>query len=197
MALPPALSAEARERLTSVLLPGERLRWAGQPRPSSQWASFGIWLFAIPWTAFALFWESLALIPLLGSLRGESADLPAGFSIVFPLFGLPFVIVGLCMMAVPFVAIGKAGKTVHAVTDRRLLTVTDGRSLKVESAFIDRIGPVERTSRSDGSGSIRIQTLSRIDSDGDRVTERLTWTGIPDVLTVERLILEAQASPSA
>lgn len=186
------ISAEATQELAKVLLPGECVQWAGQPRPKSQRASFGIWLFAVPWTAFALFWESLALIPLTQSLKGVALGIPTGFGIVFPLFGVPFIVIGLAMLAAPFLAMHKASRTVHAVTDRRLLTVVTGRATKVESAFIDRIGPVERVSGEDGWGTIRVQTMSRIDSDGDRQTERLQWIGIPDVVIVERLILEAQ-----
>lgn len=194
MPLPPALRPDRKRQLDGALIPGERVRWSGQPRGRSQWASFGIYLFAIPWTAFSLFWERMALIPLLASLGGDDISrIPAGFSIVFPLFGLPFVVIGLGMMAAPFLTIAKTRRTVHAVTDRRLLSIVDGRKLEVKSAFLDRIGPVERSSGRDGWGTLKVQTMSRTDSDGDRRTERLEWIGIPDVVRVERMILEAQA----
>lgn len=190
-------SAQAAQSITDTLLPGEQVRWAGRPRRAAQWRAFAIWLFAVPWTAFALFWENTALLVFFAAPDGQDAGFPPGFGIVFPLFGLPFVLVGLAMLASPFRSLSKASHTVHAVTDRRLLTVVTGRTREVKSAFVDRIGPVERVSGKDGWGSIRVQTLSRIDSDGDRYTEQLAWIGIPDVAHVERLILEAQPGPAA
>lgn len=193
MTMPPSLAVDDRAVLATALTPGERVRWAGRPRASGMLGSFGIYLFAIPWTAFALFWETMALMPILGS---SQTTMPAlmkyGFGIVFPLFGIPFVVIGFGMLAAPFWGMARAKRTIHAVTDRRLLTIVRGRKTDVKSAFIDRIGPVERRSGRDGSGTIRIQTHSRTDSEGDRTTEKIEWVGIPDAAGVERLILEAQ-----
>ena len=120
-----------------------------------------------------------------------------GFSIVFPLFGLPFVVIGFVMLSVPFWGMRKARRTQHAVTSQRLITVSTGRRTEVCSAFLDRIGPIERSEGKDGWGSIKVQTHSRIDSDGDRITERFEMTGIPDVAKVERLIVSAQRPVTA
>lgn len=188
---PPAqLSQDLRQKLQAALAPGERLLWSARPDPRKAPSGFLIWLFAIPWTAFALFWESAVLQPLVAS-GGDMAV--SGFSIVMALFGVPFVLIGLAMMALPLLGLLRLGYVVHAVTDRRLLTLRGfrGRS-RVNSVPIDGLGPIERKTRSDGWGSISIQTGSRIDSDGDRVIERFTMAGIPDVASVERLILTHQ-----
>lgn len=174
-------------------MPGERILWSARPSPSRMWPLFGIWAFAVPWTAFALFWELMALS---GWLSGEAPQggVEWGIGIVFPLFGLPFVLVGIGMLLLPFYALRKAGHTHHAVTNRRLITVSRGRRIKVHSVFLDRIGPIERSEGKDGWGSIKVQTHSRIDGEGDRITERFEMTAIPEVAKVERLILSAQNS---
>ena len=178
--------------LDRSLIAGERLLWAAQPRASRLWGGFGLYLFAIPWTAFALFWESMALIPFLMAGPDTSAAWKWGFGIVFPLFGLPFIAVGLAMLYTPIHAMRKAGRTVHALTNRRLLTLVEGSKAELKSAFVDRIGPIERSEGRDGWGSISVQTHSKLDSDGDRVTEKFEIKGIPDVARLERLIVEQQ-----
>jgi len=100
-----------------------------------------------------------------------------------------FILVGFAMLAVPIVAMLRARRTVYAVTDKRLLTLVAGRAAKISSALIDRVGPIERKSKADGRGSIKVQTHSKIDSDGDCVTQEIQWIGIADAARVERLIL--------
>ena len=52
-ALPPQL----QQRLMAELRPGEMIAWAGQPRPGRfMMKGFALWLFFVPWTAFALYW---------------------------------------------------------------------------------------------------------------------------------------------
>ena len=83
---------------------GEAIRWVGRPSARRVFTrSLAIWLFAIPWTAFSIGWEWAALG---GWLSGKPSPSSAHtlFGIVFPLFGLPFVLVGLGMMATPFLA---------------------------------------------------------------------------------------------
>lgn len=191
-----AADTEESRRLRESLMPGERILWSARPAPGRMWPLFGIWLFAIPWTAFALFWELMALS---GWLSGEAPRnlMDWGFGIVFPLFGLPFVAIGFVMLAIPLWGMRKAARTRHAVTNRRMITVSTGRRTEMLSVFLDRIGPIERSEGRDGWGSIKVQTRSRIDGDGDRITERFEMTGIPDVARVERLILSAQRADAA
>lgn len=141
---------------------------------------------------FALFWERAALTT---GLEGGGSDtaIKYTFGIFMPLFGLPFVLVGLAMLAVPLLGLfGKRPPIVHALTDRRLMTFRGGRWQRLRSVLIDRIRPVESKAGGDGWGSIAVQTHSRIDGEGDRVTQKFAMSGIPDVARVERLILEQQ-----
>lgn len=187
----PPLPQQLRLTLDGELTPGERILWAAQPRASRLWTGFGIYLFAIPWTAFSLFWEAMALSPWFAGQDPPGA-MQAGFGIVMPIFGLPFMLIGLAMMYAPIHAMRKAGDTVHALTNKRLLTLVTERKRELKSAWVDRIGPIERTQDLSGWGSIKVQTHSRIDGEGDRITERFEMVGIPGVAGLERLIVEQQ-----
>lgn len=185
--LPPALDQSLRREMVT----GERLLWSARPSASRMKAGFGIWLFAIPWTAFALFWESMAILPWFASSKTPEA-FQWTFGIVFPLFGLPFVLIGLWMLWQPVRAMRQAASTAYGLTDRRLIRLVDGPKREIASVLLDQIGPVDRSEAKDGWGNLRIQTHSRIDSDGDRQTERFEIIGVPDVARLERLILEQQ-----
>ncbi len=62
--------------------------WAGRPNPRRLFTGADVFLipFSLLWGGFAIFWETLALTSIA----------PAGGpAIFFPLFGLPFVAIGL------------------------------------------------------------------------------------------------------
>lgn len=50
------------------------------------------------------------------------------------------------------------------------------------------------TADADGYGSLRIQTGSHRDSDGDKVIERFEVMGVPNVGRLEGLLLEHKAA---
>lgn len=185
------LPLELDTALRRELGAGERILWSAQPIAGKLKAGFGIWLFAIPWTAFALFWEAAALLPW------ASSETPSGiqwsFGIVFPLFGLPFILIGLWMLWMPIKAMRNAGSTAYGLTNRRLIRMVAGSRREVASVLLDQIGPINRDESNDGTGNLRIQTHSRVDSDGDRLTEKFEVLGVPDVAKLEQLILENRA----
>jgi hypothetical protein len=162
--------------------PGEHLVWAARPEPARMArASLPILIFAIPWTAFTLF----VVVMASGITTGATNQ---GFYILFPLFGLPFVLVGLAMMSAPYWAYKKAKSTVYAVTDKRLLVISEGRSKTVHSFDPDQIGDITRRERPDGSGDIIFARIVDDETEGyrrSRVTEN-GFLAVPDVRTVER-----------
>lgn len=184
-ALPPALEQSLRRELIA----GEHLLWRGQPRGHKLTRGFGIWLFALPWTAFALMWEAFAFLPWVTATKTPDF-VQWSFGIAFPLFGLPFIAVGLWMLWTPIGAVRRAGKTAYALTERRLLRLVDAKELKVDSVLLHQIGPIDRREDAQGFGDLRIQTHSTVDSEGDRMTERFEVLGVPGVARLERLILE-------
>ena len=147
-----------------------------------------MWLFAIPWTVFALFWESMALLPWLGG-KPDGDKVPLAFAIIFPLFGLPFIAVGFWMLAMPIRTFLAARRTIFAVTERRIVKVVVGTNVEVTTLPRENLGTIERTMSADGSGTIRIVTGSHFDSDGDKVTNKFEMVGVPDVAGFERIVM--------
>ncbi len=184
---PPSLELDSI--LRRELMPGERLLWTGRPDPTRLRAAFAIWLFAVPWTAFALFWEAMAFLPWMASSH-TPLGIQWSFGIIFPLFGLPFIGVGLGMLWMPFKARRKAARTIFGLTDQRLLRVTAGTQRESASVLIGQMGPIDVTADADGYGTLRVQTGTSRDSDGDKVTERFEVVAVPDVARLESLLLE-------
>lgn len=186
--LPVLLDTALRRELAT----GERILWSAQPRASRLLSGFGIWLFAIPWLVFSLFFVGMTLLPW-----ADTSNTPNGikwsFGIFMPLFGLPFVAIGLAMFWMPVHAVKNAKRTVYALTSMRLIRLIEGRKRRMDNVMLDQFGPMKRNENADGTGDLRIETHSRIDSDGDRVTETFEVLGIPDVARLERLIIQTRA----
>lgn len=151
---PPPLPDDAQRALAAELGRWERVRWRGVRLKRVDRAGFGIYLFAIPWTAFALFWMALASGLGSGFSSGRVVDM------LFPLFGVPFVLVGLGMLAKPFLPLLRRGTTVFAVTDKRILRIDIGSTRRMRDIRPADILRVSKTVRRDGSGSIRLRTAS-------------------------------------
>ncbi|WP_217896643.1 hypothetical protein [Novosphingobium sp. B 225] len=153
--------------------------------PAQAGLVFLIWLFAIPWTAFALFWTWLAATPLR-----EGQHIGGYIEYGFPLFGLPFILIGLGMLATPFRLLLRARRVVYALTDQRVIQLYAGRSTKVQSVQIDQVGQVDAQHDPDGYGRLSIATTQFIDRNRDRRTDAFTILGVPDAARLERLLLE-------
>lgn len=187
----PPLTPVQQQALNRELGPGERVLWSAQPRGKRMLTAFGLWLFAIPWTVFALFWEAMAFLPWFAGKEAPDT-VTWGFGVLFPLFGLPFILVGLWMLWQPVSTVLAARRTVYALTSSRLIKLEHGRTRRIESVPADRIGPIERTEGHDGWGRLSVQTHSLIDSDGDRVTKSFDIVGVPAVAELERRLLALQ-----
>ena len=74
---------EAQQQLTRELASGERLLWAGKPRQGifTRRSDAFVIPFSLLWCGFAIWWEANAL----------SSNSP----LLFRLWGIPFVLVGL------------------------------------------------------------------------------------------------------
>ncbi len=169
-----------QQRVRDEIRPGEAVSWVGQPLPGLYMrAGFLLWIFFIPWTAFSLFWISAAF-------HFELPRFDSGQSL-FPLFGLPFFLVGVGGLSSPFWLRRKARSVVYAVTNQRAITIEGSRSVTVRSYFPKDIGAVERTEHGDGSGNLFLQEERFVRNNGMQ-TQKQGFFGIPDVRKVERLI---------
>src|SRR5512139_1652604 len=109
------LPQQLQQRLRAELKPGESIAWAGQPNPDRYMKSgFKLWLFFIPWTAFSLFW-------IAGASGFRMPQFNSGWSL-FPLFGLPFLLIGLGGLSSPLWLRLKARSTIYAITNRRAIS---------------------------------------------------------------------------
>ena len=169
---------------------GERVVWEQRQIARVAYPAFAIYLFAIPWTAFALFWTAIA------SAGASSMDDESGFIIwAFPLFGVPFILIGLAMLGSPFLPLLSKGKVLFAVTNQRIIKLRLGRTINVESVPAERIGMIHRNERPDGSGSLKVAVGIGRDSDGDTRTEYLNIGEVADVLTAHDLIADLGKKP--
>ena len=146
---------------------------------------FGIYFFAIPRTAFALFWTTMASWG-----ASEMQDETGFLSWAFPLFGVPFILIGLGMLSAPFLPLFNKGKVVFAVTNQRIIRLRLGRKLDVNSVPARRIGHIERNENRDGSGTLKIAISVGTDSDGDKHTEYFELGEVENVLEAHDEVAE-------
>jgi len=177
------LDPELRQIIGRELHPGETLQFSARARPGAVvLASLPMFLFAIPFTGFAVFWMVMAGI---GTMNVEQDMGPFRF---FPLFGLPFLLVGLFMLSAPLRAFLGAGRTLYAITDQRALTLRTGRSTRVISYYPRDIGNPTRTEKADGSGNLMFAEEWRRGKRG-RYAVSVGFRGVPDVREAERALL--------
>jgi hypothetical protein len=185
---------------THDLLPGERVLWSGSPKPGIriQGRDLVNLPFGCVFTGFALFWTTMAFV------MTRSAGTRGPFRIFFPLFGLPFILVGLYVIfGSVLVRAAQAKKTAYAITDRRLITVVEGGNRTVNAIDLERILSTTLYEGKDGSGSIAYSISSR---DIDRMASRtgirnlnaaLTIDGVDNVSSVYATLESARAARAA
>lgn len=174
------LPQDLADLVADEIAPGERIAWVGQPIPS-RYARRGLGtaLFGIPFTAFAFFWIAVAS-------GFKMPDFSHGFRL-FPLFGIPFVLVGLGMLSSPFWMYLKATRTVYVITDRRALTVERGlwQGVSVRSFEPERLTDLNRTQYPDGSGNLVFQRDYHVSNRGGGHFTDIGFLAIPDVKEAE------------
>ncbi len=134
--------------LQPELQPDEHVLWAGRPNAHRLFTGADVFLipFSLLWGGFAIFWETLALTSIA----------PAGGpAIFFPLFGLPFVAIGLYIIFGRFLVKRYVKqRTVYAVTDRRIIAINTGFRRTVRSLSIKRLPGLEVSTGSGRAGSV-------------------------------------------
>lgn len=129
--LPDPDEARARDAIQPELTAGERLVWAGRARRGLvfEWTDLFLIPFGLFWTAFSVLWETLAI-------WGRAPW-------YFCAFGIPFILVGLNMVAGRFlVDARRRARTFYGVTDRRVITVEQRKKRRVTSIAIVSLSEV-------------------------------------------------------
>jgi Bacterial PH domain len=190
--------SDAQQRAQSELQPGESLYWTGTADPRrAAFAALPASLFGIPFAGFALFWIN-------GAYRGTQHLAKSGDSFThafsfFPLFGVPFLLIGLGVILAPLWVYLKGLSTVYAVTNQRVMIITGGSSRSVKSCTPADIASVEHRERPDGSGDVLIRTTAQTRTNNSVSQVTLGLFGVSNVKEVARQVmnLHAQQRPAA
>lgn len=184
------ISRALEDKVTRELESGEQVLWMEQPVPRYFTAmSTSTFLFAIPWTAFAVFW-------ICGASGFKIPDFSKGGFSLFPLFGVPFVLVGLGMLSAPLWSYRKALKTVYVITDRRAITFDAGWTTTIRSYPPNRLQNIHRKERRNGTGDVILGQQIWSNSKGGHYPMDLGFLNIRDPKTVELMLRKlAEQSP--
>lgn len=171
---------------------GESVAWCGRPNPIRMMRKMmPIVLFAIPWTAFSLFWVYAA------SGFQFFPDFSEGGFAFFPLFGVPFVLIGLGMFLSPVYQYVKAFRTIYIITDKTARIVVSGRTKKVNTYSRADIETIQRTEKKDGSGDLIFKNEISFFSKGGRRVNAIGFFGIQNVRSAEQYLTRIRdSSPS-
>lgn len=177
----PSIPPKLQSIVTGELEPGERVVWSSSPKPKLfSGGTLVTFLFAIPWTGFAIFWVAGA--------AGFKIPRSLSFALLFPLFGVPFILIGIVMLLSPLFAYQNALRTAYIITDRRVIIIDGGRSRTIRSFYPDNLSDVFRREHSDGTGDVIINRNAWRDSDGDRKTQELGFFRIHNAKNAETML---------
>jgi len=129
--------------IAAELTEGEQLLWSAQPKQGFLLKPSDLFLipFSLLWGGISIFWEYQVI----------SSDAP----LLMVLFGLPFVIIGLYMIAGRFYYDAMLRqKTFYGITDQRIIMLSGIRTKQSRFISISEIENLEKIENQDGSGSI-------------------------------------------
>lgn len=148
------MNSYAEDLAREELLPEERILWAAQPLPGRLFSPADLFMipFGLFWLGFSIFWMVMA------SAGARTA--PGSMGIIFPLFGLPFVLIGLYLVFGRFIYTHYRRKsTYYAVTDKRIIIMTKRVNKTVRSEKISSFTTMDKYVRRDGTGTITFGML--------------------------------------
>ena len=186
--LPPELAA----RVGSELRDGESLVWVGQPRPDLYARASGcLVVFGMFFTAFAALWllVTFGIGLFLVGAGGNALEFAGVPFLVFGLFGLPLLLIGVGLLTVPIWNRKWARRICYLLTDQRAITwePTLFGGVTVRSFSRDGLGRITRYENADGSGSLVFHEYTVSHGEGS-TTHRRGFMHIPNVRFVEEMI---------
>jgi hypothetical protein len=189
---------DAQLRAQSELQSGESLSWTGTADPGR--AALGALpaaIFGIPFAGFALFWITQAYHATSAMSKSSHNAFTSGFQ-VFPLFGVPFLLVGVGIILAPLWAFLRGGSTVYAVTNQRVMVIAGTSTRSVKSFTPADILSVEHRERPDGSGDIVLVTNAMTRGNNNFVSPvKVALCGVPNVKQVAQQVLALHAQRTA
>jgi hypothetical protein len=185
-----------RARLVEALREETRrevVHWSGQPsRRAAFWHAFPIFAVALVGVAVFIFIpgehvaERAEYLPDgLSSVTWEEIRQPAIF---LPLFMVLPVVICCVPMMKPFWAARRAARRIHAITNKRLITIVAGRDIRVESIKLAELKHVKAWEWRNGAGELSVIR------DYENEHLNVDWEAIPDVRKLEELVLKLSPS---
>ena len=182
------LSPELRALVDDELDRDEKIVWLGRPDPTAAGRGYlPLQLFAIPWTAFSIFW--------IGMASGwKVPDFKQGPDF-FPLFGLPFLLIGVGMLTAPLWGKRLARKSVYALTNRRaIIFKKEFSGMSIRSFKPDQLRSLERKQHADGSGDLVFTQEVTGNSEGGPHIGKVGFLAVANVKQVEDLVEQLAAT---
>jgi hypothetical protein len=140
------------QRVISELFPGEQVLWSGKP-DSRRWLYREDRLlvpFSLLWGGFAIFWEASVL-------TATSAHEHAAVRLVFALWGVPFVLLGLYLIfGRVFARRWIRRRSLYVLTDQRILSFSPSLrgGSRVKMVWLNSHPPLEKHVSRDGWGTL-------------------------------------------
>ena len=181
---PTLLPEPVRLLVEAELQPGEGVRWVEQPIPGKvARKALPTVLLALAWTAFSLFW-------IWGAWGATCNGKVTDEARLFPLFGIPFVLVGLGMLSSPLWVMRSAKRTVYLVSDRRALVIRGGwgGNVTVRSFEPEKLADLRREQNADGSGDLVFGQDVRVGAKGREYTVDYGFLAVPNVREAEEYV---------
>ncbi|KQV53668.1 MULTISPECIES: PH domain-containing protein [unclassified Duganella] len=144
----------------------ERVLWSGAPRQGLMLRASDLLMvpFSLMWGGFALFWEYSVF----------SSDAP----LVFRLWGIPFVLVGLYMAAGRFaVEAWQRAYTDYAVTNERIIIRSGVFKRRMKSLNLRAMGEFSLTENGKGEGTIAFG----VSPAGNMFSGLASWPGVEEL----------------
>jgi hypothetical protein len=135
--------------ILSLFMPGEKLLWSGRPAQGFLLTSRDFLLipFSLLWGGFAIFWETTAVL--------------GNGPVLMKLWGLPFVFIGLYIMAGRFFVDAAArARTEYAVTDRRIIIRRSGLFRNLSTSQLELLPSISLEEGDRGRGTIKFGVRS-------------------------------------
>ena len=189
----PSFSSSASSALPAALqrqlAAGEQVLWQGRPRQGLMLRSSDAYLipFSLLWCGFAIFWEWNVI----------RLDAP----LLFKLLGIPFVLVGLYIVAGRFVTDARRrARTHYALTTERILIASGPNSKNIQSLSLRHLPDITLEEHANGTGTISLGNMHNAYSHQTTVWDAKPGMhastpqleGIANALHVFQLIRDAQ-----
>jgi len=181
---PNYLSQDLQQAVDSEVEQGEHILWTGQPTPARLART------ALPMTFFGLFFGGFAVFWIWGAATGMShhSVQSSGPGAFFPLFGLPFFLIGLGMVLSPLYLYNSGKRTVYAITEKRAIIISGGSKKTVQSYYGRDMSTVERTDLANGTGDVVFARKFTSNSNQNSTSTPVGFYGVANVREAETLI---------